>query len=660
MSDVRAAVTTLRATEWNEVNEVLHALSNTVTVRSHYGEGHPAIANADEVAAQCFTRVLERIPDFVVAIIDNEFVVCERPLPELRSRFHVLAEAMFRHQVECLVFQKGMRRDECTTLATALAKAEETKGRVREQAQASLHHVLLRFAGLTLEEPGKATSAGAPYFVSAVMEVLVRAARSIANDGSIDRHAIATLASQIVTACSARSFALQQRSWSRNIEDEAAHAANVAMMTAAMVVDAGYPQRTCIDATGAAILHDIGHLFLPEEIRGVPEPMLDERARPVFRNHTFAGASMLLTAGCSPLWVAAAFEHHRGVDGGGYPEVREKDAPHELVRIISLANFMDRKRTLLSGHPAFVREPEDALLEAMQLEERYFGRPLVRRFLRTLGVYPPGTTVELSDGQSAVVTRSFAADPWRPQVHVLTGPDAGRQAELRDLRPRDGRFQLSIVRATMPPLMLPAVAEATATEDAAPNSEATPSFQERVMIATVKPAAPIDATANARAALGMDDLLDSLLTIPTAALGTPSISSVPPPVAPPPPPPPVPVASVPPAPSVRPQRVSSGYSMTAMRAPPGASQYPRTPSGRTVTAPPIKPPEPTKIDKRAVPKIIAPDLARVGLDHRGAFLLGFIDGGTSVEDIVDASGIGEEEALAILADLEKRGAISLR
>ena len=50
----------------------------------------------------------------------------------------------------------------------------------------------------------------------------------------------------------------------------------------------------CIDATAAALLHDIGHLFLPDEIRGVPEPLLDDRAKPVFRNHTFAGAQMLL------------------------------------------------------------------------------------------------------------------------------------------------------------------------------------------------------------------------------------------------------------------------------------------------------------------------------------------------------------------------------
>ena len=67
------------------------------------------------------------------------------------------------------------------------------------------------------------------------------------------------------------------------MDDEATHAANVATMTAALAIDAGYPQRVCIDITAAAIVHDVGHLFLPEEMRGVPEPLLDERSKELLR-----------------------------------------------------------------------------------------------------------------------------------------------------------------------------------------------------------------------------------------------------------------------------------------------------------------------------------------------------------------------------------------
>lgn len=657
-----------RGTEWADVLEVLHAVANTVTVRSHYAEGHPAIAHADEIAAQGFARVLERVPDLVVALIDGEFVVCERPLPELRDRLHVLADAMMKHDIECFVFQKGVTKQECTVLGAALARAAEMPGRVREQAQASLLHVLLRYAGLAGGEGARGAEGAAPFFVPAALEVLVGAARALAGDAPIDKPAVTALATQIVGACSSRAFALEQRSWTRSIDDEAAHAANVATMTAVMAIDAGYPQRTCIDVTAAALLHDVGHLFLPEEIRGIPEPLLDARARAVFRNHTYAGASMLLGAGCSPLWIAVALEHHRGVDGKGYPELGSNAPPHELVRIVALANFMDRKRILLDGRAS---DPDDALRAAIELEPRYFGRPLVTRFLRTLGVFPPGTTVELSNGENAVVTRASGADPWRPQVRFLHGPDAGRHAELRDMNAAEARHALSIVRPIAPPLLVLSDAAVTAPARSSIDDAREHGGAQAIRSSSRPPdtsprpehATPSAADA-ARAELGgMAAMLDSLLSIPATALvsSPPQAPSSPAPARveitmPPAPARPPPGASAPPR-AEPPRRIDPRVDPVAPLAATRPSSAPRPPP----PAPPAPPPAARSqaLPMRSVAKVIAPDLARVGLDHRGGFLLTFIDGRSTVEDIIDGSGLPVADATAILQELLARGAIAL-
>jgi DNA-binding IclR family transcriptional regulator len=47
------------------------------------------------------------------------------------------------------------------------------------------------------------------------------------------------------------------------------------------------------------------------------------------------------------------------------------------------------------------------------------------------------------------------------------------------------------------------------------------------------------------------------------------------------------------------------------------------------------------------------------LDHRGAFLLTFIDGATSIEDIIDASGLPKAEVLRILDELAESRVITL-
>jgi HD-GYP domain-containing protein (c-di-GMP phosphodiesterase class II) len=676
------------AGEWGAVMDVLHALANMITVRSHYTEGHPAIAQADEHAGAGFTGVLERMPDLVVALVDGEFIVSERPLPDLRTRLHALADAMTRHDIECIVFQRGMTREECGILGRALATQVGAPGQIREATQASLANILLRFvvrAGDTAAGSGAQTS----FFVPAVADLLVGAARALGNDQPIDKLGILAVANQMVVAWSARSGTMMQRAWTRSLDDEAGHAANVAMMTAALAQDAGYPPRVCIDATAAALMHDIGHLFLPEEIRGVPEPLLDERAKAVFRNHTFAGAQMLLAAGCSPLWVAAAFEHHRGVDSGGYPTLESTAPPHELVRMIALANFYDSKRTLLQGN---ADEPEAALRAAMALEEKYFGTGLLRRFLRVFGVYPPGTTVELSNLEAAVVTRANAVDPWRPQVKLLRGPNAGKFVELSEVDGVAMRHRASIVRAIAPPMLVlsdvmvaaPIVAALPELDEAA---EAEALLRER-MRAPVAEDAAAKAGERARAQLGgMDAMLDALLTVPTHALvsamppapsGFPRPNSIPVPSYAPAPqfssrPPSTPSAapsspsaysSAPPTFSTKPPAFSSAPPMFTTRPPVITTKPPVAASQPPVAA--SQPPPETEASLllrlgpvTSVPVLVA-DVTKLSLDHRAAFVLRFLDGMSTVDDILDASGLPRVEALRILDDLLQRRVIAMR
>ena len=683
------------ANEWGAVMDVLHALANMITVRSHYSEGHPAIAQADEHAGAGFTGVLEKMPDLVVALVDGEFIVCERPLPDLRTRLHALADAMTRHDIECIVFQRGMTRDECGVLGRALATPVAAAGQIREATQAALNHVLLRFvvrAGDTIAGAGAQTS----FFVPVVADLLLGAARALGNDEPIDKLGILAVANQMVVAWSARAGMIMQRAWNRSLDDEATHATNVAMMTAALTQDAGYPPRVCIDATAAALVHDIGHLFLPEEIRGVPEPLLEERAKPVFRNHTFAGAQMLLAAGCSPLWVAAAFEHHRGIDARGYPTLESSDPPHEIVRMIALANFYDSKRTIIQGN---ADEPEAALRAAMALEEKYFGKGLLRRFLRVFGVYPPGTTVELSNLEPAVVTRTNAVDPWRPQVKLLRGPDAGKFIELSEIDSVAMRHRASIVRSIAPPMLL-----LTDAVVAAPIAVAEPQAPAEMLVREVARApVPEDAAAKAeeraRASLGgMDAMLDALLTVPTHALVSamppapsgfprphsiavpsyvpaPNFSSRPPATTSPAPPlisskppaftsqPPA-ISSKPPAFTSQPPAISSQPPVISSQPPVISSQPPVSPTKPPVAA--SQPPGETEASllERLGPVTSVPvmvgDVTKLSLDHRAAFVLRFLDGMSTIDDILDASGLPRVEALRILDELLQRRVIAMR
>ena len=571
--------------EWADVVEGLHALTNMVTVRSHYAEGHPAIARADELAAGLFHRLLARLPELVLALIDGEFVVCERPMPDLRDRIGVLADAMSRHDVECIVVQRGLTFAECTILGRTLASPRMEPGRAREQARASLTHVGFRYAELRTKGDLGRGAHDAQDFVPPVHAMLGDVARSIATKTQADRQAVRALAGDIVACCEKRTFSLQQRCHVDGVGDEAAHAVNVAMMTAAMALDAGVGESQCVEATAAALVHDIGHLFMPAHIRGIPEPLLDPEGRALFQHHPYVGASALLTAGCPPLWVAAALEHHRGVDGKGYPALESRQAPHELVRLVALANYIDRRRTLLRGT---VDMADEALRRALSLEDAYFGRAALQHYVRALGVFPPGTTVQLSDRREGLVVAANPGDPRRPMVRVLTGAHDDKRVDLKQLDAVEDRHLLSIVCAVPPPILV-------RPPDAPP--EAPPPEIITMTLPSLRP-------------------LAGGLSVPPAA------------------------------------RVSGLYSAA-----------PR------VKAQSSAPPEELErscmetlgsLDR--VPRVaLAPgDLGKLALDHRAGFVLTFIDGMSSIDTLLDASGLPRLELLRILRDLVLAGVVVLQ
>ncbi len=95
------------------------------------------------------------------------------------------------------------------------------------------------------------------------------------------------------------------------------------------------------------------------------------------------------------------------------------------------------------------------------------------------------------------------------------------------------------------------------------------------------------------------------------------------------------------------------------------------PSGRrsaTSAAPPVASLAPGETEESllqrigvitSVPVLVA-DVTKLNLDPRAAFVLRFLDGMSSVDDILDASGLPRVEALRILADLAGRGVIAMR
>ena len=132
----------------------------------------------------------------------------------------------------------------------------------------------------------------------------------------------------------------------------------------------------------AALLHDIGHLTVPNAVLA-KMPYLTTREMSVFKNHCNAGSYMLENIlSCQELIPYIRYHHERW-DGMGYPK-RLKGVNIPLgARIIAVANHYDRFINPCTEH--WAKTKNEAVRELFSLSGMAFDPDVVKAFVESLG-----------------------------------------------------------------------------------------------------------------------------------------------------------------------------------------------------------------------------------------------------------------------------------
>lgn len=172
----------------------------------------------------------------------------------------------------------------------------------------------------------------------------------------------------------------------------------------------------------AGILHDVGKMQTPLEILN-KEGRLDDDELSVMQKHAVQGRDILIAhRSVAPGAVDVAFSHHEALDGSGYPRGLKANGISELTRIVTLCDVYDA----MTSDRVYKRGV--ASLASMQLLYRMrgskFDTRLTELFIQCIGVYPPGTLVELASGEIGIV---LSRGKHRHLPRVLVVRDADKQ-----------------------------------------------------------------------------------------------------------------------------------------------------------------------------------------------------------------------------------------
>ncbi|MEN8200118.1 MAG: HD domain-containing phosphohydrolase [Thermodesulfobacteriota bacterium] len=124
-----------------------------------------------------------------------------------------------------------------------------------------------------------------------------------------------------------------------------AHAVNVCILTIAQASALGFAGETLEQIAIAASLHDVGKIFLPEEVLNKPGK-LSPTEREEIELHPVKGASYITNQkNISRLAILGALEHHIRYDGSGYPATGGKWKPHLVSQMIGISDTFDAMRS---------------------------------------------------------------------------------------------------------------------------------------------------------------------------------------------------------------------------------------------------------------------------------------------------------------------------
>ncbi len=221
----------------------------------------------------------------------------------------------------------------------------------------------------------------------------------------------------------------------RNLSYCAAHALLVATMCHLVGPAAGVAEADQPSLFRAAITMNLGMARLQDDLARQVAPLTDEQQRDV-AEHPHRGVVMLRALGVGDkLWLHLVAEHHSAASGSGEPEA--------ALSLLRLADVYVARMTPRASRPALL-SPQAA--RGVYLNDKGEPTSLGAVFIRTLGIYPPGSFVRLANDEVAVVVKR-----GRRANTPLVFSIVGRQGmPLGEPAPRDTMERAYEVKASVP------------------------------------------------------------------------------------------------------------------------------------------------------------------------------------------------------------------
>jgi HD-GYP domain-containing protein (c-di-GMP phosphodiesterase class II) len=329
----------------SELQQFIHHLITAVSTATLYSAEHQQLERLISNTLTSLLTALGDRADLSMVIIDSELIVDGTPLADslhLGKFIRILSARGVGH----IRILRAVTFEELKSLIVSLAKREDGSG-ILSSENVRLGKVEVRFS--EDRGTGDAAAALAPFLGGDQAESIAKyreLCETIKKHRKLKVAGVVDIVAGFIDAVRSTSVPLLALSPLRSSDEYTfTHSTNICILNIAQAMALGLDGSILQDIGVAALLHDVGKYFVPDEVLNKPG-RLDEFEWNLIKQHPVKGALYLLdTPGVPHLAILTAYEHHMKYDQTGYPAVSGQRCQNLCSHMTTVSDIFDALRT---------------------------------------------------------------------------------------------------------------------------------------------------------------------------------------------------------------------------------------------------------------------------------------------------------------------------
>ena len=354
----------------------MSALSNC----SLYSKDHASVEAFARKSFSLLENILQESAHFELMLIDDDLVINKTSFKQLGMQVENLRKRLKRKGISYINFLPGVTFKELWELIPEILESEKKVP--------LFPHIKIGVLDIELEESKineEFDDNDSSEFLSEQMMHIKEIFHDISSTQQMSVPRLNEVMGHFASAFRKNRNVLNLLSRAQSREEYTyIHATNVAVLSIFQMKTLGIKENLFLRDIGiAGLLHDVGKLFISEEILG-KKGALEEQEWAAIKLHPLHGARFLTSIkGIPRIAPIVAFEHHRKYNRQGYPELQlSQEKQHIGSQVVAISDCFDALR---SSRPYRKGLEIKEILSIMEKDsERGFNPFLLENFIRRM------------------------------------------------------------------------------------------------------------------------------------------------------------------------------------------------------------------------------------------------------------------------------------